>query len=567
VKMGGVVGLACVCSSLLCSIVPVRADGPSVVINEILFDPAGADDGCEFIELFNRGGHAVVLHEWSLESGNGNREGNWKLEWCGSKLDTIPPRGFFVIGEDQVFPEPDFIATLDLQNGPDGCRLTDPAGLADVVGWGDLVFDEYFEGEPAVDAKSGCSIGRDPDGSDTGLNRADFRDFAVPSPGSYNHPPKDLMALALGLSRDRPMLASEIELVCRVHNAGTEPCGQGAMLVAEVGGRCDSAFILEDLLPGSTVGLTVRLDKPGAGIHGAVAWHSCRDDKWHGNDTVRTSIVFAPPPLVVNEIMFKPDGRDCEWIELLNASDGVLDLAGWTLEDSRGKAGPIADGDLVVSGGDFLILVEDREVFGAVHPDISEQTYERPAGGWPSLNDADGPLGFADAVVIRDGFGSMVDSVAYCRSWCSPGRSVERIDPAGATPDPANWSPHFGKSGSSPGAPNSVSFHLPTAGKALSLSPRTFSPDGDGEDDLVAVTITLPGRGLVRVRVFDVNGRPVRRLIDGDVVDSGRVTFWDGTCDDGSSAATGLYLLLFEARMQASERSFRAKSPLVLIRR
>ena len=212
-------------------------------------------------------------------------------------------------------------------------------------------------------------------------------------------------------------------------------------------------------------------------------------------------------------------------------------------------------------------MKKDEAIFQAIHPDAPQVALRCPSGGWTTLNDVDGPLGFADAVVIRDPYGTMVDSVAYAESWTDPGRSVERIDPDASSPYAANWSPHFGASSSSPGALNSVSFHLPTEGRVLSLSSKTFSPNGDGKDDLVAVSVTLPGEGLVRLSVFDVNGRLVRRLIDGETVDSGRVTFWDGSCDGGSGAQTGVYLLLFEAQMHASSETFRARSPLILVRR
>jgi hypothetical protein len=563
----GVVGLALVCSLLLCLEGGAWAGDLQVVINEVLYDPDGSDTGYEFVELFNRGEACVCLEGWTFETGNGGYRERWKLEWRGTKAESIGPHGFFVIGEDRVVPEPDFVASLDLQNGPDGCRLRDPVGGTDVVGWGQLDFEEYFEGAPVEDVKSGSSIGRDPDGSDSDLNRADFRALAIPSPADHNRPPTDLVTKAVGLSRYTPLTSPEIDLVCRIHNAGTEACGRLAGLTAEVNGFRDSVLIPEDIDPAATIGIVVRLPNPGAGIYRAAAWHSYEGDRWKGNDTAQTSIVVPPPPVVVNEIMFKSGGQDCEWVELYNHSDRKVSLRGWTLEDSRAKPGAIAEGDLVIAGGEFLVLVEDTDLFEALHPDVPRQGYRRPSGGWPTLNDIDGPLRFADAVVIRDGFGTMVDSVAYSQNWCAPGRSVERVDPSAATPDPANWSPHFGSSPSSPGGPNSVSFHLPTGGRVLSLSPRTFSPDGDGKDDLLAVSMTLPGPGLARLCVFDINGRLVRRLIDGEVIDSGRVTFWDGTYDGGSGAATGVYLLLFEARMRSSGKTFRARSPIVLIRR
>ncbi len=545
----------------------VWAEGIPVVINEVLYDPAGGDGGYEFVELFNRGETATGLEGWTFETGNGSYQARWTLEWTGSRTDTIGPRGFFVIGEEWVWPLPDAVTSLDLQNGPDGCRLTDPAGETDVAGWGDLGFEEYSEGEPAADVGSGSSIGRDPDGSDTGSNSVDFAGFAAPSPADYNHPPRDLTPLALGLSRYTPPTLPEIDLVCRVTNAGTEACGCGAVVTARVGGCSDSISILEDLNPAETAGIVLRLPNPGGGHREAVAWVSYCDDRWNGNDTVLTSIVVPPPPLVVNEIMFKPDGCDCEWIEVLNRSTGTLNIRGWTLEDSRGSPKNIADHDLIMGSGTFLVLVEDDDTFQAIHPDISRPAFRSPSGGWTTLNDVDGPLGFADAIVIRDGYGTMVDSVAYAESWTDPGRSVERIDPAAPSPHAANWSPHFGVSSSSPGAENSVSFHLPAEGKVLSLSTKTFSPNGDGKDDLVAVSVALPGAGLVRLSVFDINGRLVRRLIDGETVDSGRVTFWDGSLGDGARARTGVYLLMFEARMHASGETFRARSPLILVRR
>ncbi len=562
-----VVWLSWVWLSLVLSALAAWAEGIPVVINEVLYDPAGRDGGYEFVELFNQADAAIGLEGWIFETGNGSYQARWKLEWTGSRTDTIGPRGFFVIGEEGVLPLSDAVTALDLQNGPDGCRLTDPVGGTDVVGWGNLGFEEYFEGEPAADAGSGSSIGRDPDGCDTGSNRMDFAGFAAPSPSDYNHAPRDLKLLALGLSRYTPPTLPEIDLVCKVTNAGTEACGNGAVLAARLGGCSDSMSILDDINPAETIGMVLRVPNPGSGHHGAMAWLRCRDDRWNRNDTVFTSIVVPPPPLVVNEIMFKPDGRDCEWIEVLNRSTGLLNVKGWTLEDSRGSPKDIADHDLLVEKGKYLVLVEDEEIFQAIHPDVSQAVFHRPLGGWTTLNDVDGPLGFADAVVIRDRYGTMVDSVAYAQSWTDPGRSVERIDPGASSPYAANWSPHFGASSGSPGALNSVSFHLPTEGSVLSLSSKTFSPNGDGKDDLVAVSVTLPGEGLVRLSVFDVNGRLVRRLIDGETVDSGRVTFWDGCCDGGSKAHTGVYVLMFEAQMHASGETFRAKSPLILVRR
>ena len=40
-----------------------------VVINEVLYDPEGADSGYEWIELFNAGDQSVNLENWKIQKG------------------------------------------------------------------------------------------------------------------------------------------------------------------------------------------------------------------------------------------------------------------------------------------------------------------------------------------------------------------------------------------------------------------------------------------------------------------------------------------------------------------
>ena len=85
------------------------------------------------------------------------------------------------------------------------------------------------------------------------------------------------------------------------------------------------------------------------------------------------------------------------------------------------------------------MLVEDGLDFNALHPGLGCPVV-RPAGGWPTLNDTDGRHGYADIVVIRDAFGTCVDSVAYRKAWSVPGCSVERIETGARSAIASNWS-------------------------------------------------------------------------------------------------------------------------------
>ena len=535
------------------------------VINEVLYDPPGKDAGLEFVELFNVSPRPISLAGWKLESGNGSAQGKWTLEWTGGTADTIGPQGFFVIGEELVSPRPDWVTDLDLQNGPDACRLVSPDHRSDVVGWGEHTYPEYYEGAPVECPASGLSLGRDPDGSDADWNATDFKALPEASPGSFNHPLCDLALVKVGLSRHTPGGAM-IDLVSTVSNLGAAECGQDAEVLATVG-PSRGASTLAAIPAGQSQKLVVTLASPGPGLHAVVVRLRCDSDGRANNDSLATSLVLPPPPVVINEVMFKPTGKACEWIELRNRSERDLDMAAWTLEDSGGKPRKLAEGDLTVSAGGFLVLVEDCRAFADAYGDSAGSAYLKPAGGWPTLNDVNGPLGFADAVVIRDTFGTAVDSVAYGEAWSKPGVSIERISTEEPSRDPANWSPHYGGSGGTPGKPNSVASFLPQSDAMLKLAPSTFSPNNDGRDDLVGISVRLPAPGQVRLAVYDINGRLVRRLVDGDLVESARLTFWDGADDHGTALPTGIYIVAAAAHLVTGGSALAAKSTVVLVRR
>ena len=162
-----------------------------VVISEVLYDASGVDAGKEWIELYNPTNSDINLDGYAIESGNGANPDDWTSEWVGTASDIIPAHGFFLIGESDVVPKPDYITTLDLQNGPDGVRLNDTLGIIDTVGWGTHVHTEYYEGTPYIDVSAGNSIERkssltnnenEGNGWDTNNNSADFVTRTIPQP-------------------------------------------------------------------------------------------------------------------------------------------------------------------------------------------------------------------------------------------------------------------------------------------------------------------------------------------------------------------------------------------------
>jgi len=154
-----------------------------VVINEVFYNPLGPDTGKEFVELYNPADYMVQLKGYALESGNGANPNDWTLEWTGT-TESIPAKGYFLIGELNVTPKPDFVTSLDLQNSPDGDRLLKNGTIIDTVGYGNLVYPEYYESSPASNVKEGFSLQR-VNGIDTNDNSLDFIE-GLPTPQNRN---------------------------------------------------------------------------------------------------------------------------------------------------------------------------------------------------------------------------------------------------------------------------------------------------------------------------------------------------------------------------------------------
>ena len=85
--------------------------------------------------------------------------------------------------------------------------------------------------------------------------------------------------------------------------------------------------------------------------------------------------------------------------------------------------------------------------------------------------------------------------------------------------------------------------NLPTP-VAFSLgqnAPNPFNPQ-------TTISFDLPKQTVVGLRIYDVSGRLVRTLLDGEVIDQGRRdATWNGRDDTGKQVAAGVYVYRIEA--------------------
>jgi hypothetical protein len=79
-----------------------------------------------------------------------------------------------------------------------------------------------------------------------------------------------------------------------------------------------------------------------------------------------------------------------------------------------------------------------------------------------------------------------------------------------------------------------------------------FSPNGDGTKDTFTFNYTLSESARMVLRVFNLQGVPIKTIDGGTQAAGDRAFSWDGVGDDGRLVANGLYFFVVEAEGAAS---------------
>lgn len=512
-------------------------------IAEILYDAAGDDTGHEFVELYNPNPFPFLLAGARLEAGDGSGPGRWSARWTAGAADTAPALGRFVVGGAAVLPAPDRIANLDLQNGPDAVRITWPDGAVEVVGYGAHEFPEYFCSAPAADVPSGQSLARIPDAADEGSNALDFR-AAAPSPGAANRPAVDLALVAgsLVLAPERPAPFTRARLTVRISNRGARPVAADSARIElrEAGSAVAPTEVPLRFAPAPGETVSVSMDVPGLppGKRVLVVRAVAAGDEAPGNDADSLRVRVGPGPLEITEIQFHPGSGEGEWVEVRNRSAGSVapeDLLVFDRRDSPGRphGGALAPESLAV-------LAQDRGALLARFAGLDSARVWAVAP-WPSLNNSDGEDGVADAVVLREADGTLIERVEYSAGGVPPGVPLERregdvwlaaVDPAGSPLAP----------------PRPV---LPVAG-GFDVEPRRFRP---GAPATLRWALPWP-RSRVACEVYDLAGRRRGTLMAETVVPghAERVS-------SGLDLGAGVYVIVLRARPESGEGALTVARP------
>lgn len=498
-----------------------------IVVNEVYYDPSGADGGYEFVELVAAAGTSgpVSLAGWRLETGNGAAPGDWRLAWEGGFADSLGAEPF-VLGESGVEPRPQVVVDLDLQNGPDACRWVAPDGSTDVVGWGEDLDPALFEGTPAPDVPSGRSLARLPDGLDTQDNARDFA-ASDPSPGSFNAPEHAWTLVTAVWPPEELAPGEPWRFQWRVRNTGRAAWAEPLRVECHVhpGEVLITVPVGTPLPPGAERALEAFASPP-PGVH----WPRC--------DPAAES---APHPwwgsgaeLRLNEVLAAPSEGGAEWVEIQAAGARRVDLSRFELEDAAGSHTSLAGS---LDPGEFLVVTPDTAAVRARWSQAGSALVQ--LSPWPVLNQTAAAGQVAERITLR--LQERRVSEAVVPGGGTTGVSWERVSASLDGGQVATWERSLDPRGGTPGRVNShAGDRVLAVGGGIRVSPEPFHPDR-GQALLIAVDTR--GRGTrCAVNVWDSAGRKVTDLRPWEAGAEHRA-LWDGRTDQGAAVPLGLYVI------------------------
>ncbi|MCB0303496.1 MAG: gliding motility-associated C-terminal domain-containing protein, partial [Calditrichaeota bacterium] len=114
----------------------------------------------------------------------------------------------------------------------------------------------------------------------------------------------------------------------------------------------------------------------------------------------------------------------------------------------------------------------------------------------------------------------------------------------------------------------SLFFEVQSPENRLEIDPNPFSPDGDGFEDFTAIQYVLDlETAFADLRIFDLRGRLIRHLSNGErIAREGRFV-WDGRDDQGRTARIGAYVCLLQIFDANQQRQETLKKTMILVKR
>lgn len=261
----------------------------------------------------------------------------------------------------------------------------------------------------------------------------------------------------------------------------------------------------------------------------------------------------------INEFLYDPIPGGCDYVEIVNAGKSWLALSELVLSVQEapqqwGKAHRVTDLKISCAPGSvWLLSLSSDTVFKSGGFPVAPNCLDM--NSFPSLNNSGGTLGL---LALN---GLLLDKVTFGDHLHHPtlsnteGVALERRNPLFPSEKNATWisapaNHHYG----SPGFKNAQWIDtFTTQFFGLHVHQTWFTPNHDGLDDRLSMSVQLQDRELCNLYVFNLSGQLIRILARNALIGRSEYIEWDGTDAKGQVVDCGRYILYME-RFQSSGR-------------
>lgn len=524
-----------------------------LVVNEIMANPDSSLGltANEYIELYNPTADTILLKSWKLQLNN------YLLTLTN---DSILPQQYAVVCSASAAPNlhkngksigvSGFPALL---NAGMTIKLFDPSGsLISLVNYSDTWYDDEQEREGGwslekidpqnlMEGKGNWTVSLSPKGgTPCAVNSVSAENPDISPPHLLFLEVLSERMIKLRFSEPMDSLSLTYSSYYDIDNGLEHPAN-----VSLIGGDYSSVL------------LTLTEDISPSIVYNLCLYEGITD--FSGNQFVGDCIPFALPQkpvlndMVVNEVLFNPNSGGVDFVEIYNRSDKTFDLNKTLLANRNGITGRL---DQVYSASDTARLLFPNEyAVITTNPDLVKNFYYTENGkafvkvsNMASFNIDQGH------VVLMDNDSTVIDEVHYNENMHSKllndfkGVSLERINPDFESSSPSTWHSAAQTVGfATPTYKNSQWVESSKQDEEFTLSPETFSPDGDGKDDYLLISYKLPNDGSVaNIRVYNAEGKEIKRLASSLLIGTQGTLTWDGLDSQNRRTPIGIYIVYIE---------------------
>ncbi len=226
--------------------------------------------------------------------------------------------------------------------------------------------------------------------------------------------------------------------------------------------------------------------------------------------------------IVINEINYNSSvGFNTEdWVEFYNNASDPVDISGWIFKDEEDIHHFVFPPNTVLEAGGYMVICYDTSMFQPLFPGV-----QNVIGNFEF-----GLSGGGELIRLFDQYATLMDSLTYndVDPWPIEadglGPTLELIDPDLPNEYPESWEASAWHG--TPGARNSVT-SVRFGDDRLVHGFELFPPFPNPFNASTTLTFELPNSSFVNILIYDVTGREVQSLVDGNLSSGQHSVVWD----------------------------------------